>query len=85
MNIRKEYKSILHQIEGICVDFDTTQSHNLLKIIMMTKLKDKFNTIDFWNNFSPNEDKPYSILNTESSNEGQGLHWIGCFQEGNLI
>jgi len=85
MNIRKEYKAILHQIEDVCIGFDLTQSDNLLKIIKMTKLKDNFNCIDFWNNFSPNIDKPYSILNTTSSNEGQGVHWIGVFQEGNVL
>ena len=85
MNIRREYKELLHKIECVCTDFDTTNSYNLMKIIKMTKLKDKFNCLDFWNNFSPNIDKPYSILNTESSNEGQGLHWIGVFQEGNVI
>ena len=85
MNIRKEYKQILHKIESVCINLDTTKSDNLMKIIKMTKLKYKFNCLDFWNNFSPNIDKPYSILNTESSNEGQGLHWIGVFQEGNVI
>ena len=85
MNIRKEYKAILHQIEDVCIGFDNTLSDNLMKIIKMTKLKDKFNCINFWNNFSPNIDKPYSILNTESSNEGQGVHWIGVFQDGKVI
>ena len=85
MNIRKEYKAILHQIEDVCIGFDLTQSDNLLKIIKMTRLKDKFNCINFWDNFTPNIDNLYSILNTTSSNEGQGVHWIGVFQDGNVI
>ena len=85
MNIRKEYKSILHQIESVCINFDTTKSDNLMKIIKMTKLKDTFNVIDFWNNFEPNESKHYSILNTEASFEGDGLHWVGIFQDGKTI
>ena len=85
MNIRKIYKELLHKIESVCNNLDTTKSDNLMKIIKMTKLKYKFNCLDFWNNFSPNIDKPYSILNTELSNEGQGLHWIGVFQEGKTI
>ena len=62
--IRKRYKEILHQIEAICDEVDLTQSDNLLKIFKMTKLRDKFNCIDFFDNFKPNIDKPYSILNT---------------------
>ena len=50
MNIREKYKQILHQIEEICDEINLTQSDNLLKIIKMTKLKDKFNCIDFFDN-----------------------------------
>ena len=82
MNIREEYKQILHKIRSVCINFDTTTSDNLMKIVKMTKLKDKFNCIDYWNRFIPNVKKPYSILNTESSNEGNGIHWIGLFQDG---
>jgi hypothetical protein len=85
MNIRKEYKELLHKIIKACEEIDMTQSNNLLKIVNVTRLKGKFNCIDFWNNFIPNADKPYSILNTESSNEGRGVHWIGVFQEENVI
>ena len=59
MNIREKYKQILHQIEEICDEINLTQSVNLLKIIKMTKLKDKFNCLDFFDNFKPNNDKPY--------------------------
>ena len=86
MNIRKEYKAILHQIEDVCKGFDLTLSNNLLKIIKMTKLKDKFNCIDFWNNFKPNTKKPYSILNTDKEGDkGNGTHFIGCFLDGNVL
>ena len=85
MNIRKIYKELLHKIEHVCINFDTTKSDNLMKIINLTKLKGKFNCLDFWDNFEPNELKHYSILNTESSFEGQGLHWVGIFQDGKVI
>ena len=85
IKIRKEYKELLHKIEYVCIDLDTTKSDNLMKIINMTKLKNLFNLIDFWNHFEPNELKPYSILNTEASFEGRGLHWVGIFQDGKTI
>ena len=85
IKIRKEYKELLHKIEYVCINFDTTKSDNLMKIINMTKLKNLFNLIDFWNHFEPNELKPYSILNTEASFEGDGLHWVGIFQDGKTI
>ena len=83
--IRKRYKEILHQIEAICDEVDLTQSDNLLKIFKMTKLRDKFNCIDFIDNFKPNIDKPYSILNTDrESDPGDGTHFIGVFQDDNV-
>ena len=81
IKIRKEYKEILHMIEDVCINFDTTKSDNLMKIIKMTKLKDKFNIIDFCDNFEPNESKPYSILNTDHENDkGNGTHWVVYFK-----
>lgn len=86
MNIRKQYKAILHQIEDVCKGFDLTQSNNLLKIVKMTKLKDRFNCIDFWDMFEPNVDKPYSILNTDrESDPGNGTHFVGCYQDNNVL
>ena len=46
IKIRKEYKELLHKIEDVCINFDTTKSDNLMKIINMTKLKNLFNLID---------------------------------------
>ena len=80
IKIRKEYKEILHKIEHIFINSDTTKADNLMKIINMSELKDKFNCIDYWNNFKPNDKKPYSILNTDASQEGVGIHWVGVFQ-----
>ena len=86
MNIKQEYIDILHKIEDVCVEFDTTKSSNLMKIVKMSSLKDKFNCIDFWDNFKPNVDKPYSILNTDKESDiGNGIHWVGCFQDGKTI
>ena len=85
MNIKREYIDILHKIEQVCIEFDTTKSTNLLKIVKMTNLKDIFNCVDFWDNFKPNVDKPYSILNNEASFEGNGVHWVGVFQDGNKL
>jgi hypothetical protein len=86
MNIRKEYIEILHKIRTICVDFDTTRADNLLKIIRMSTLKDVFNTINYWNKFKSNSKKPYSILNTDKKSDlGNGMHWVGVFQDNNTI
>ena len=86
MNIKKKYKNILKQIHDVTQNIDLTQSDNLLKIVKMTKLKNKFNCIDFWNNFIPNISKPYSILNTDKeSDDGNGSHWVSVFQEDNVI
>ena len=84
--IRTEYKQILHKIEDVCKDFDTTQSDNLMKIINMTKLKNLFNCLDYWDKFKPNADRPYSILNTDrESDHGNGTHWVGVFQDGKVL
>ena len=85
MKIREEYNQILHRIRNVCINFDSTQSENLMKIIKMTKLKDKFSCLDYWSRFTPNAKKPYSILKTEASNEGQGMHWVGVFQDDKRI
>ena len=86
IKIRKEYKELLHKIEDVCIDLDTTKSDNLMKIINMTKLKNLFNIIDFWNRFEPNASKPYSILNTDHEDDpGNGLHWVGVFQDNKTI
>ena len=84
--IRTEYKQILHKIEDVCKDFDTTQSDNLMKIINMTKLKNLFNCLDYWDKFKPNADRPYSILNTDrESDPGNGTHWVGTFQDDKVL
>ena len=85
IKIRKQYKDILKQIHDVTQDIDLTQSDNLLKIINHTKIKNLFNVIDYWDKFIPNALKPYSILNTEASFEGQGVHWVGCFQDGKTV
>ena len=83
MNIKKKYKEILHKIQEVTQHIDLTQSNNLLKIIKLTKLKYKFNCIDYWDRFEPNISKPYSILNTDREDDkGNGTHWVGVFQEG---
>jgi hypothetical protein len=86
MNIRKEYKELLHKIRKACEEIDMTQSNNLLKIVNVTRLKGKFNCIDFYDNFIPNEDRPYSILNTDRESDiGNGSHFVGVYQESNVI
>ena len=86
IKIRKQYKDILKQIHDLTQDIDLTQSDNLLKIIDHTKINNLFNVIDYWDKFTPNALKPYSILNTDKeSDTGNGTHWVGVFQEGNVL
>jgi hypothetical protein len=86
MNIRKKYKDVLHKIEHVCAEFDTIKSDNLMKIVKMTKLKELFNVIDFWDKFEPNADRPYNILNTDSEDDkGNGTHWVSVFQDNKTI
>ena len=86
MNIRKEYKEILNKIRNIFIDVDTTQADNILKILKMTKLKNVFNTINYWDKFKSNSKKSYSILNTDrESDPGNGMHWVGVFQDDKTI
>ena len=86
IKIRQQYKQILHKIEDVCKEVDTTQSTNLMKIINMTKLKNLFNSLDFWDKFKPNVDRPYSILNTDrESDPGNGIHWVGIFQDDKVF
>ena len=86
IKIRKQYKDILKQIHDMTQNIDLTQSDNLLKIIDHTKIKNLFNVIDYWDKFTPNVLKPYSILNTDKeSDTGNGTHWVGIFEHNKTI
>jgi len=85
MNIRKEYKDVLHEMIKATSNIDTKRSDVLLKIIKKSNIKNKFNLIDYWDLFKPNVKKCYSILNTDASTDGEGIHWIGVFQMNDVI
>ena len=85
MNIRKEYKNVLHDMIKAIEHVDTKRSDVLLRIIKLTNIKNKINCVDFWDNFEPNVKKCYSILNTDASTDGEGVHWISCYQKDSLI
>ena len=85
MNIKKEYKNVLHKIIKLTENVDTKRSDVLLKIIKLTNIKNKFNTVDYWDLFKPNANKCYSILNTSATYENEGEHWISCYQKDNVI
>ena len=83
--IKKIYKETLREIKDATQHLDTTMSDVLYDIVKLTKIKKKFNIIDFWDMFKPNVKKCYSILNTDSSTDGGGLHWVGCYQKDDII
>ena len=83
--IKQFYKDTLHEIKDETKHLDTTMSDVLYDIVKLTKIKKKFNIIDFWNLFEPNVKKCYSILNTDSSTDGGGVHWVGCYQKDDII
>ena len=83
--IKQFYKETLHEIKDETKHLDTTMSDVLYDIVKLTKIKKKFNIIDFWDMFQPNGKKYYSILNTDSSTDGEGLHWVACYQKDNMI
>ncbi len=85
MNIRKEYKNVLHDMIKATENIDTKRSDVLLKIIKLTNIKNKINCVDFWDMFKPNVKKCYSILNTDASTDGDGVHWISCYQMNDII
>ena len=85
MNIKKEYIYVLHEMIKSTENVDTKRSDVLLKIIKLSNIKKKINIIDYWDMFKPNDKKCYSILNTDASTDGEGVHWISCYQKDNLI
>lgn len=83
--IKQFYKKTLREIKDATQHLDTTMSNVLYDIVKMTKIKKKFNIIDFWDMFEPNVKKCYSILNTDSSTDGGGLHWTSVYQKDNML
>ena len=51
---------------------------------MINKIKNKFNTCDSYDLFTPHPKKHYSILNTDDSSSN-GTHWLACFQRGKTL
>ena len=83
--IKTIYKETLREIKDATKHMDTTMSNVLYDIVKMTEIKKKFNIIDYYDMFKPNVKKTYSILNTDSSTDGGGLHWVGCYQKDNML
>ena len=83
--IKKIYKETLREIKDATKHMDTTMSNVLYGIVKLTKIKKKFNIIDYYDMFKPNVKKTYSILNTDSSTDGGGLHRVGCYQKDNML
>ena len=84
--IKTIYKETLREIKDATKHMDTTMSNVLYDIVKLTKIKKKFNIIDFWDMFKPNVKKCYSILNTDKKSDiGAGTHWVGCYQKDDII
>ena len=83
--IKTIYKETLREIKDATTHMDTTMSNVLYDIVKMTKIKKKFNTIDYYDMFTPNVKKPYAILNSDASTDGGGVHWVACYQKDNMI
>ena len=85
MNIRKEYKNVLHEMIKSTNNVDTKRSDILLKMIKLSNIKNKFNIVDYYDMFKPNVKKCYSILNTDASMDGEGVHWVAVYQNNDII
>ena len=81
--IRKEYINTLNLLEKSSpINFyDNKQLNDMAK---KSRLKNKWNTCDSWNLFRPNNNKIYSILNTDDSSK-PGTHWVALIQNGNTL
>jgi hypothetical protein len=81
--IRKEYINTLNLLEKSSpINFyDNKQLNDMAK---KSRLKNKWNTCDSWNLFRPNNNKIYSILNTDDSSKS-GTHWVALVQNGNTL
>jgi hypothetical protein len=81
--IRKEYIKTLRELETVSpINFyDNKQLSDMAK---KSRLKNKWNTCDSWNLFRPNNNKIYSILNTDDSSKS-GTHWVALVQNGNTL
>ena len=84
--IKKNYKETLREIKEATQHLDTTMSNVLYDIVKLTKIKKKFNIIDYYDMFKPNVKKCYSILNTDKESDiGAGTHWVAVYQKDNMI
>ena len=45
-------------------------------------LSPNFNSVCAWDAYTPDETKPYSIINTDNK---EGVHWLGAFFKGKTV
>lgn len=81
--IRKEYINTLRELETSSpINFyDSKQLNDMAK---NTRLRNKWNMCNSWDLYRPNNNKIYSILNTDDSSKA-GTHWVAVVQTGNTL
>ena len=45
-------------------------------------LSPNFNSVVSWDNYTPDNNKPYSIINTDNK---EGVHWLGAYTKGKTV
>lgn len=81
MKIRQINNQLLDQIESVSgknKEWDSDELNALCKKTM----KKEFNSVCAWDDYLPNDKKPYSIVNTDNKT---GEHWVGAYFDGKNV
>ena len=81
MKIHDINNQLLDQIESVSgknKEWNSDELHALCKKAM----KKEFNTVCAFDEYVPNDKKPYSIVNTDNET---GEHWVACYFDGKTV
>lgn len=75
MKIRELNNQLIDQIESV-MGVNREWDSNELTALCKKTMRSQFNSVCAWDEYVPNKDRPYSIVNT---NNQTGEHWIGVY------
>jgi len=81
MKIRKINNQLLDQIESVTGENKEWDSNELTALCKAT-IKKEFDGVRAWDEYNPNKDKPYAIVNTDNTT---GDHWVGAYFDGKTV
>lgn len=81
MKVHEINNQLLDQIEGVTGENKEWNSDELTALCKKT-MKKEFNSVCGWSEYTPNKEKPFSIVNTDDT---VGEHWVGAFFDGKTV